>query len=177
MNMYHNSDNMGNETNLSEIEIKKRVWRGMTNSEKHAMYYSKQAHSWRIQEIVITISILLSSVASAILLLVKIFNNISVGLFFLVALLTILNYVIGFSKNAATSLLIKNQCRDICYQWEKLWMEQRDIYFVMKIADELEHRLELITSGEHLVNNSLNYEMSKEADRVVTSRMTPNSSS
>lgn len=157
-----------------DIEITKRIWRGMTNSETHARYYSKQAHRWRIGEILITILILLSSVSSAMVLLVTIPNDISVVLFLLVALLTILDSVIGFSKNAATSLLIKNQCRDIYYQWEKLWMEQGDIYFITKIADELEHRLELTTSGEHLVNNSLNYEMSKEADRVVTSRMSPN---
>jgi len=153
-------------------EEKLRIWRGAVDAEKHARYYAVIAHRAKMLDTLISIAILVSSSGSALALLASFPNEVSVAFFATVALLTIMDMMIGFSSRAATARLISNQSRELTYNWERLWI-YRESDSAMESADDLERRLGEITSDETFEFKCLASRCEDEANEVILGRLTP----
>ena len=111
--------------NSSNSEYNMRIWRGAINADKHARYYSYRANAMKLWSMGLTFVVLISS-SGAILSLMGVWNMVllSTILYAIVALATIVNFVYDFSFQAAAALIIRNQCRLLAVEWEKIWNSQ-----------------------------------------------------
>lgn len=88
----------------------------------------------------------------------------------LISVLTIVSIVIGFSKQAAFSLVMKNECREIAIRWERIWIRS-DLSGMEEEAEQLEGRLESVTSSDAVVIGKLKDKYNEEATDVLTRRL------
>ena len=87
----------------------------------------------------------------------------------IVSLLTIIDVVVGVSREAASSLFMKNECREIAIQWETIWVTP-SLEGAEHRLDYLERRLESVTSSDPVVFSKLNNKFGEEAKNVIKKR-------
>ena len=151
-------------------ESEKRVWRGLQNAERHARYYSFKATVCTIVDTAISILVLVASSGAILTLLEQEWKWLSPYLLALISVLTIISIVIGFSKQAAFSLIMKNECREIAIRWERIWIRS-DLSGMEEEAEQLEGRLESVTSSDAVVIGKLKDKYNEEASDVLTKRL------
>ena len=78
--------------------------------------------------------------------------------------------VFALSKEAAASLFMKNQCRQLVYEWEDVFMRRYE-EGIMEQAVRLEHRLELITSEDPWYNPEESEQHERKAEQITESRL------
>ena len=182
---------------MADEKVKMRLWRGLTNAERHARYYSYRAtnqhrkatavsiwvliaSSWSVVTLVTSVlpeATSMLSEATSISLEMKLLSSvlpevISALLVAIAGIVTIIDMKKNFSREATNALWIKNECRDLVNRWERLWID-RDNARVMELAEQLEDRLEYITREEIDVSDKLNDRFAEEAFDVIRARLTP----
>ena len=151
-------------------EERMRIWRGVTNAEKHARYYAVKADKMAWRSKALSTGILAASSGSVLALVAKFPDIVAILLFSLVGVGTIIDMVYAFSREATASLFMKNQCRQLVYEWEDVVMN-RDKDSIMEQVVRLEHRLELITSEDPYYNQEESNEHERKAERITKSRL------
>ena len=157
---------------MTTIEEQRRIYRGILNAEKHARYYGFGATFLKGSHVIVSIVILVSTSGAIIAALEKWPHNSSVWFLGAVALLTIVDVVADFSGRAASARHMKNECRKLANQWERLW-ENRNDKVVLEQAGQLENRLEIVTSEDFIVIDLLNKHFGRKANDVIKARLTP----
>ena len=151
-------------------EERMRIWRGVTNAEKHARYYAVKANNMAWRSKALSTVILVASSGSVLSLLAKFPDLVAIVFFALVGVGTIVDMVFAFTKEATASLFMKNQCRQLVYEWEDVVMN-RDKDDIMERVVRLEHRLELITSEDPYYDEEKSNEHERRAERITKSRL------
>ena len=158
---------------MTTPEEQMRLWRGATNAERHALYYSHRANIMQRWDTGISILVLVASSSSVVSLVTAVLPGwVSVILIALAGVATIIDMKIGFSRQATNSLWIKNECRALANQWDRLWVK-RNSPCVMDSVDDLEKRLEYVTREEVSVHQRWNQRFTEDAFDVVRARLTP----
>ena len=163
-------------TAMASGDEKVRIWWGAVNAEKHALYYSHRANVMQVWSTVVSVLVLTASSSAIVSLVTTVLPElVSATLFASAGLATIADIKWGFTREATNSLWIKNECRNLAFQWETLWMRRNELP-VMETCEGLEERLETITRNEIHVFKKWNARFEQEADHVVRKKFTPRES-
>ena len=146
-----------------------RILRGIESAEKFARIYSHKANVAKAWSIIFSIAILGSSSASVLALLNSWSEQYSVWLFAFVAVLTIIDSQVDISGQAAAARFVRNFSRELINEWERIWVE-REVESSMRIADDLEKRLEFVISSEASFNEEWEKQFSREAFSAIEER-------
>ena len=154
--------------------INRQIWNLMIDAEGQYRYFYTKADMYRRRSRWINMSIFLGSLVAATFLFLKLDVTwaflATAGLFYLIAILTVLEMFLQLSKNAGIAENVSRQCQIIGSESKRLWRTldlQNDTDLVVA-SNELETRLSIATHVDIDYDDKLNKRCEQNARIVIS---------
>ena len=153
--------------------INSQIWNLMIDAECQYRYFYLKADKYRKWSRSMNVAIFLGSLIAATFLFLKldlIWAFIATGsLFYLIAILTVLEMFLQLSKNAGIAENVSRQCHIISSESKRLWrrLGSQDDVGLVALANELETRLSIATQVDIDYDDKLNKRCEKNARIVI----------